>query len=237
MRDFEPVIYRSYAEFFKRRFRPGARSFPSTPTEMGSFAEARYFGWEQLGAGQNFPIKGHSLKPDLILGNNERAEPFWGGPVLLARLSPVDYHHVHYFDGGKTLSSHRIGGRLWTVHWKALQNKDDIIFRNERNINLVETQNFGKLAIVEVGAMTVGRIIQVHSLDQSFCRGEEKSVFDFGGSAVVVFGEPGRWRPCDDILMHTRKGIETLVQLGDTVARASNDEQNVGVGAEVANVV
>jgi hypothetical protein len=51
-----------------------------------------------------------------------------------------------------------------------------------------------------------------------FLRGEEKSVFKFGGSAIVLFGEPGKWRPADDILQHTTQSIETLVRLGDTIA-------------------
>jgi phosphatidylserine decarboxylase len=221
MSEFEPVIYRSYSEFFTRRFRPGARSFPTEPNQMGAFAEARYFGWEALASEQKLPIKGHSLNPEAILGDRERARPFLGGPVLVARLSPVDYHHVHYFDDGRTLSDRHIGGRLWTVHWKALQNKDDILFVNERYVSLLETAKFGKLAFVEIGAMTVGRIVQVHSLDKPFERGAEKSFFCFGGSAIVVFGLPGRWRPSDDILKNTRDCTETFVRLGDTVAFAS----------------
>jgi phosphatidylserine decarboxylase len=42
MTEFEPIPYRSYAQFFERRLRPGVRSFPSAPGEMGAFAEARY---------------------------------------------------------------------------------------------------------------------------------------------------------------------------------------------------
>jgi phosphatidylserine decarboxylase len=217
MSEFEPMIYRSYAEFFTRRFRPGVRRFPSAPTEMGAFAEARYFGWESFAADQEFPIKGYSLKPDRILGSSERSASYLGGPVLLARLSPVDYHHVHYFDNGRTLGDYRLGERLWTLNWKALQSKPDILFRNERSIHLLETENFGNLAFVEVGAMTVGRILQIHPLDQPFRRGEEKSLFTFGGSAVVVLGEPGRWRPSDDILTQTASGVETLVRLGDVI--------------------
>jgi hypothetical protein len=60
-------------------------------SEMGAFAEARYFGWEAFAADQEFPIKGHPLKPDRILGSPERAEPYLGGPLLLDRLSPVDF--------------------------------------------------------------------------------------------------------------------------------------------------
>jgi phosphatidylserine decarboxylase len=48
MSEFEPIKYRSYAEFFERSFRPGFRKFPSDPGKMGAFAEARYFDWEQL---------------------------------------------------------------------------------------------------------------------------------------------------------------------------------------------
>ena len=91
MTEFEPVVYRSFAEFFDRKFRPGARIFPQAADEMGAFAEARYFGWERLEDDQKFPLKGHSLSARRILGNEERARPFIGGPVILARLSPMDY--------------------------------------------------------------------------------------------------------------------------------------------------
>jgi phosphatidylserine decarboxylase len=53
--------------------------------------------------------------------------------------------------------------------------------------------NFGRLGFVEVGALSVGRIVQVHPIETAFRRGEEKSVFRFGGSAIVVFGEPAAW--------------------------------------------
>jgi phosphatidylserine decarboxylase len=61
MSEFETVEYRSFAEFFDRRFRPGVRKFPSAPGEMGAFAEARYLAWDRLDAGQTFPVKGYSL--------------------------------------------------------------------------------------------------------------------------------------------------------------------------------
>jgi phosphatidylserine decarboxylase len=221
MSEFEPVIYRSYAQFFTRKYRQGARTFTRAPREMAAFAEARYFGWEKIAPDQQFPIKGQSLRPELILGEKERARPFIGGPVLIARLSPVDYHHVHYFDDGRTLSDHHVGGRLWTVQWKALQNKDDILFVNERYVSILDTKHFGTVGFVEIGAMTVGRIVQVHPLDQRFERGAEKSFFCFGGSAIVMFGEPGRWRPSEDILAQTRESTETLIRLGEVVALAN----------------
>jgi phosphatidylserine decarboxylase len=224
MSEFEQREYRSFADFFDRRFVPGARKFPSSPGEMGAFAEARYFAWERLEGGETFPVKGHSLNAEQILGQASSARSFVGGPVLLVRLAPVDYHHVHYPDDGRTLSQHRLGGRLWTVNWHALQNKPDILFENERMVSILETRNFGRLAFVEVGALSVGRIVQVHPADAPFQRGEEKSFFRFGGSAIVMFGEPGKWRPFDDLLEHTKQRVETLARLGEPICLGTSRE-------------
>lgn len=56
---------------------------------MEAFAEARYFGWEKLTPEQRFPVKGASLEAETLLGSADRAKSFEGGPVILARLSPV----------------------------------------------------------------------------------------------------------------------------------------------------
>lgn len=227
MSDFEPVIYRSYSDFFERAFKPGARPFPTEPGAMGAFAEARYMAWEKVEDRQKFPIKGHSLSATEIIGDARRAQPFEGGPVILARLSPVDYHHTHYFDDGDTVYIDWQGGRLWTVNWHALLNKPDILFKNERQINILETKNFGRVAFVEIGALQVGRIVQIHRRDIPFKRGGQKSVFRFGGSAIVLFGEPGRWKPADDILENTQNETETLVKLGDVIANAISASASV----------
>src|SRR3954454_15164661 len=114
--EFKPGPYGSFAEFFDREFLPGARRFPAAPHEMGAFSEARYFAWSKLTAEQQFPVKGHSLNAARMLGSEKRAEPYIGGPIILARLAPVDYHHNHYPDDGVTLDSASIGGPLWTVN-------------------------------------------------------------------------------------------------------------------------
>ena len=132
----------------------------------------------------------------------------------------MDYHHVHYPDDGKTISQDKYGGRLWTVNRNALQSMREILFRNERQVQILETANFGRLGFVEVGALSVGRIVQVHPIEAPFRRGEGKVGFKFGGSAIALFGERGRWRPANDILRYTTEGTETLVRLGESVASA-----------------
>jgi phosphatidylserine decarboxylase len=218
MSEFEPGPFESYAAFFERRFLPGKRKFPTQENQMGAFAEARYFAWEQLSPNQQLPVKGASLDAATLLGTCARADGFEGGPVILARLSPVDYHHLHYVDDGMTLETDRLGSKLWTVNKNALQNQPDILFRNERSIQMLQTKNFGRLAMVEIGALTVGRVVQKHDIKRPFERGDEKAVFRFGGSAVGLFGQPGKWRPDQDLLDRTRQGVETLVRLGEVIA-------------------
>jgi phosphatidylserine decarboxylase len=138
--------------------------------------------------------------------------------LLLARLCPVDYHRYHYPDGGKTQKHYSIHGQYHSVNPTALRFKEDIFISNERRVSILETKNFGKLAFIEVGAVMVGKIVQTHDETKAFRRGQEKGYFLFGGSTVIVLGEPGLWTPSKDLLENTKNGIETYIQLGDAVA-------------------
>jgi phosphatidylserine decarboxylase len=107
--------------------------------------------------------------------------------------------------------------------------------KNRKNLNQIKDAIAGRvevLGFVEVGALSVGRIVQVHPVGAPFKRGEEKSVFRFGGSAIVVFGEPDRWSPSDNLLRRTKEGIETLVRLGEPVGldlRLAADHRVAGI--------
>jgi phosphatidylserine decarboxylase len=105
------------------------------------------------------------------------------------------------------------GSSVPTAHVSAAQ-----LLRHVNSILEARNCNFGRLGFVEVGALSVGRIVQVHPPD-AVQRGEEKSVFRFGGSAIVVFGEPDMWCPFDDLLKHSREGVETLVRLGESICK------------------
>jgi phosphatidylserine decarboxylase len=167
---------------------------------------------------QTFPVKEAHLSAIMVLGSEERARPFLGGPLFIARLCPTDYHRFHFPDDGRILFHARVPGPLHSVNPVALQYKSDILMTNERQVSILETKNFGKLAYVEVGALLVGKIKQTHPQDQEFRRGGEKGYFEFGGSTVLLFGEPGRWKPDADILDQSRNGRETLVRLGERIA-------------------
>lgn len=209
--------YSSFNQFFIRRFKPGKRQYPQDHHVMGAPAEARYFAYESIQDDELIPVKGKFLNSPLLLANTKWEQIFKDGPCLLARLCPVDYHRYHYPDHGKVLDHYPVHGKLHSVNPLALKEKADIFATNERVVTILETENFGKLAYVEVGAIMVGKIIQSGSLT-NFKRGEEKGYFLFGGSTVIVLGEKGKWKPDELMLQNTKKKIETYVHLGAPLA-------------------
>ena len=217
MDEYEPGPFPTFNDFFIRRFREGARPWIRDPNVMAAFAEARYLAWSSIEDEQTFPVKGEHLSAASLMGSEERARDFVSGPLLLARLCPVDYHRFHYPDDGRVLDSYRAHGAFHSVNPVALKAKSDVLATNERHISILETAGFGKLAYIEVGAMMVGKIVQSH-VGPEFKRGDEKGYFLFGGSTVVVLGEPGRWRPDAEILRQTAQQRETLIRLGEPVA-------------------
>lgn len=220
MDEYEPGPFPTFNAFFVRKFREGARPWAREANVMAAFAEARYLAWTSIEDDQTFPVKGHHLSAAALLENDELARDFTGGPLLLARLCPVDYHRFHYPDDGRVLESYRAHGAYHSVNPVALKAKSDVLATNERHVTILETKNFGKLAYVEVGAMCVGKIVLTHT-EGEFRRGEEKGYFLFGGSTVVVLGQRGVWKPDKTLLEQTARQRETLVRLGEPVATRS----------------
>ena len=218
MDEYDVGRFASFNEFFIRRFKPGARPFTQDPRELAAFAEARYFAVDRLDPAQRFPVKGIALSASELLGDATLAAPFEHGPAFIARLCPVDYHRFHYPDGGRTTRREHRAGPLHSVNPLALQFKPDILITNEREVSILQTAGFGRLAYVEVGATMVGKIVQTHPESTPFERGAEKGYFLFGGSTVVVLGEAGAWTPDSDLLEQSRQGRETLVRLGERIA-------------------
>lgn len=209
--------YGSFNEFFIRRFKEGKREFSANDDEMAAFSEARYFGYDSIRDNETIPVKGKFLNSTELLQNEKWQETFKDGPLLLARLCPVDYHRFHYPFDGKVIDYYKIGGGYHSVNPTALKMKNDIFSTNIREVTIIENEKFGKLAYVEVGATMVGRIVQTSDLKE--CKqGQEKGYFLFGGSTVIVIGEKGKWTPSEDISSNTKKGIETYIHLADIVA-------------------
>jgi phosphatidylserine decarboxylase len=227
MEEFESGPFSSFNQFFVRRFKKGARPF-ATPPQLAAFAEARYFAWAKTTEETCLPVKKALLSPGSLLGGELPADArkrLEGGPLLLARLCPTDYHRFHYPDSGTTRFSKRVTGRLHSVNPVALQARPKAFLENERHVSLLECDHLGLLAFIEVGALGVGKILQTTEGAARFERGQEKGLFLFGGSTVIVLGEPGKWVPDADLLESTAQGLETFIRLGEGIASAATSTQ------------
>lgn len=210
--------YPNFNSFFIRKFREGVRPFESSPHVLPAFAEARYLGWKSLSNTQTFPVKGRDLSARELLGDAPNAArwsaKFEGGPLLLARLCPVDYHRYHYPVAGRTVAHWDLRGHYHSVNPWALRALGAVFSENARRVAILETPEWGYLAMIEVGATGVGRIVQTHDEENPFGRGDEKGYFLFGGSTVILLGEPERWAPAPMILQHTEQKREVWLPLG-----------------------
>lgn len=126
-----------------------------------------------------------------------------------------DYHRYIYIDDGCKSKNIHIQGIYHTVNPIALE-KADIYKENTREFTVLHTKNFGKVIHAEVGAMLVGRIKNHHE-KYKFSRGEEKGMFEYGGSTVVLIFPPDTVIPDSDILNNTNDGFETVVKIGERI--------------------
>lgn len=64
--------------------------------------------------------------------------------------------------------------------------------------------------------MMVGKITNHHQ-HHEFVRGEEKGMFEFGGSTIVLMVKPDVILPDSDITENTNAGFETVVKMGEKI--------------------
>jgi len=84
-------------------------------------------------------------------------------------------------------------------------------------LTVFDSDHFGRIAIIEVGAFTVGSIQQRFMPGRRVEKGAEKGLFEIGGSTVVLLFQPRTIRFDEDLCQNTNQGIETRVRLGDSI--------------------
>lgn len=178
-----------FNDFFTRQLVEEARPVDMTPEALTAPCDGRLSVYPITQTGE-IPIKGSRYTVKELLDGDEAADQFLGGQCLVFRLCVNDYHRYHYFDSGVKGENHFIPGKLHTVRPIAMASVP-VFHQNSREYTLLETEHFGMAAQVEVGAMLVGKI-KNHQEAGSFERGQEKGLFLYGGSTVVLLLQAGR---------------------------------------------
>ncbi len=211
--------YRSLDDFFCRRLKPGARPVDRARDRIVCPADGRTLVFPRI-EDQQFDIKGCRVRLSDLFGDQAAASSYFGGVAVVVRLAPCDYHRFHFPDSGIATETSVVPGRLHSVHPFALENNAPS-FRNKRTITYLETDNFGRVALIEIGAFAVGTIVQTFRPGRVE-KGDEKGYFRFGGSTVVMLVQEGRIRLDEDLKSASEQGMEVFTKVGSSLGSASS---------------
>ena len=216
----DPVSsFRSFNEFFIRKLKAQCRPI-DTRSEIAIMpADGRYLVIPDLSQSSGFYIKGQKFDLHRFLKSSVLARRFSDGAMAIARLCPTDYHRFHFPIGGEICESKPIRGALYSVNPLALIRRFWTLWENKRVLTEIDSDHFGTVLMVEVGATCVGTIHQSWQ-QRSICKGEEKGYFSFGGSCIVLLFEKGRIAFDADLVRNSSQFIETLCLFGTSLGKA-----------------
>lgn len=212
MDDYLPKKYKSFDDFFLRPVREEARPMTIDPNRLIAPADSKLLVYpveEDL----HLNIKGLDYTLEELTGSRKALEEFALGQCLVFRLTMDDYHHYCFPDGGWQVLRQTIPGRLHTVSPYSSEKK--VYQENFRVVNLLETKHFGKILMIEVGALYAGRIIN-HPI-RCFQKGEEKGYFRLGGSTILMLLQKDAVQLDEDILEYTDQGIEVRLRYREDI--------------------
>jgi phosphatidylserine decarboxylase len=202
----------SFDEFFTRELCDGARPLPDDTRVVVSPADGRI---DSMGFvdGRTFAIKGRPYNVEELVGDPDDARRYEGGKGCVVYLSPRDYHRVHAPVAGTITTIRSMPGDYYPVNALGVRHVPNLFVRNRRVAIAIDTppsSGFGRVTVVMVAAMVVGRItvtgvherdvpLGEHTLDKpvSVARGDEIGIFHLGSTAVVFFERGVDWQVLD----------------------------------------
>jgi phosphatidylserine decarboxylase len=211
--------YKSFNEFFFRKLKTESRIFDMDSNTLSCPGDGRLKAWENINKDSIYQIKGFSYSLGELLGDKILSNKYNNGTCILLRLAPVDYHRFHFIDSGICDSTIKLNGDYYSVNPIALSNIDSVFCKNKREYCIFQSDNFGDIVYVEVGATSVGSIVQTFIPRSRIEKGDEKGYFKFGGSTIVLFFQKNTIKIDTDILTQTELGYETKVIAGESIGK------------------
>lgn len=211
---YEERKYLSYNDFFTREIKQEERMIDYGESHLVSPSDG-YLTAYHIREDSVLTVKHAKYDLATLLHSRKLAKKFQGGTAVIIRLGSGDYHRYCYpADGNKSRNFH-IRGVYHALDPKGCPGIP-VYQENTREFTLLQTERFGGILQMEVGAMLVGRINNFHSVKQ-VRKGEEKGCFDFGGSAIVLLFEK-QVQVKERFFENTAAGCETRVNMGEWIA-------------------
>ena len=214
MSEYEDEKYRCFNDFFIRRIKPEKRPFDISPDALVAPCDGCLSVYK-IDGGTVLPVKQSLYTIRDLLDGDEIAKIYDGGYCLVFRLTVKNYHRYAYTADGRKNGNTHIKGVFHTVRPIALAGYP-VFVRNTREYTTVDTEAFGRITQVEVGAALVGKIKNLHG-EKAVARGEEKGMFMFGGSTVIQLIEPEKVRLDDKYESAVGSGAEIPVLMGERI--------------------
>jgi phosphatidylserine decarboxylase len=226
MSEFDPSdmsAYPNFNAFFYRHVRPERRPLatPENPNTLVSAADCRLNVFETVNHATDIWIKGTMFSLEGMLKDATLAKQFEGGSMAIFRLAPQDYHRFHSPVDGQVISVQDVDGTYFSVNPMVVRSKNNVFTENRRSVAVIDSQQFGKVAFVAVGAAMVGSIhFTGIKMGSAVSRGDDLGYFAYGGSTVVVLFQPGAVHFDEDLTASSLKGVETVVKVKEHIGTA-----------------
>ena len=209
----------NFNEFFFRKLKPDARPVNPDPSSIVFPADGRHLCVPRISESQGLFVKGEMFDLRTLVDDDQLAEEYADGSLILSRLCPVDYHRFHFPIAGFAKPSRLINGPLLSVNPIALCQNIQILATNKRSIAIVETETIGNVLVMEIGATCVGSITQTYCENSNVEKGAEKGYFSFGGSSTIIIFEPGRINFDQDLVESSAQHRELYARVGDHMGK------------------
>lgn len=211
----------SFNDFFTRRIDVSRRPIVLTDGVAVAPVDGKVLAYRHVRRADTFQIKCHTFNLRQFLCDDDLASSFDDGSVIICRLSLADYHHYHFSDSGWPGRPRVIEGFLHAGGPYSLQSLLPYYTANRRVLTRFLSDHFGLMLIVEIGALTVGSIVQEYRPGQRVAKAACKGHFESGGSTVVLLFRPGTIEIDRDLLLNSSSELETYVRMGDSLGRAT----------------
>lgn len=208
--------YRSFNQFFTRPLKENYKVISDNPIHLAAPCDGKLTAFS-INNNICFKIKDSEYTIASLLKDQKTAKLFADGICLIFRLTPDDYHRYYFIDNGSIIAQKKIKGVLHTVRPIVLKNYK-VYHENSREWTLVQTENFGKVVQIEVGALLVGKINN-RAITGPIVRGEEKGMFEFGGSTIILLFQKDTLRIDDAIWNNTADNKETIICCGEIIGK------------------
>jgi phosphatidylserine decarboxylase len=214
--------FTSFNDFFTREIDLSQRTIQNNPHICIAPADGRILAYPVVEADTTFQIKRSIFNLRSFLISDSLTEKFNAGSMVISRLYLSDYHHFHFPDSGSPEKASSIKGKYYAVSPYALKNLVPFYTENHRMQTIFNSDHFGQILMVEIGAFTVGSIRQKFIPFEYVNRAAHKGYFEFGGSTIVLLFQKGKIKLDDDLCHNTQNGLETYIKMGDSIGNTKN---------------